>query len=199
MTFIRISRRTYQRLRKQNQIMGLVILAQIAILVLVLIFYRASPENANMETVDVLEAVPVKAMTLSTVSKPVFEPVTYSKDWDSEDGYLLAKIAMAEAEGEPLKGKELVILVVLNRVRSRDFPNSIEEVLYQPQQFSCMTDGRWDETEPNEDCWEAVSNVQEMTHDISDGALYFESCKSDCWQSRNLEYLFQVGNHKFYK
>lgn len=42
-----------------------------------------------------------------------------SMDWDAEDAYMLAKIAMAEAESEDTEGKALVMLVVLNRVWSR--------------------------------------------------------------------------------
>ena len=47
-----------------------------------------------------------------------------SMDWDAEDAYMLAKIAMAEAESEDTEGKALVILVVLNRVWSEEFPDS---------------------------------------------------------------------------
>lgn len=44
------------------------------------------------------------------------EPLIASMDWDKDDSYLLCKIAMAEAESEGVKGKALVMLVVLNRV-----------------------------------------------------------------------------------
>lgn len=52
-----------------------------------------------------------------------------SMDWDAEESYMLAKIAMAEAEGEDTKGKALVILTVLNRVWSDQFPDTIAEVI----------------------------------------------------------------------
>ena len=54
-----------------------------------------------------------------------------SMDWDTEDAYLLEKIAMAEAEGEGVEGKALVMLVVLNRVWSDRFPDTIEEVIFR--------------------------------------------------------------------
>jgi len=130
---------------------------------------------------------------------------TYDKDWNENDMYLLAKIAMAEAEGESMQTKTLVILTVLNRVQSDEFPDTIEEVILQKgngaHQFSpTIPGGRWYTTEPNEDCWEAVCKVQEAIYDYSGGALYFESCASaDNWHSRNLEFLYQSDNMRFYK
>lgn len=128
----------------------------------------------------------------------------YSRDWNSNDCYLLARIAMAEAESESIQAKTLVILTVLNRVQSEDFPNSIEEVIFQCRkgtyQFSCIGNGRWDRVEPDEECWEAVRVVQEAEYDYSGGCLYFESStKEDNWHSRNLEYLYQCDSLRFYR
>lgn len=112
---------------------------------------------------------------------------------------MLMKLAMAEAEGESIEGKALVMLVVLNRVWSDDFPGTIEAVIFQPKQFSPVEEGgRYYTTEPNEECWEALELVMNGW-DESGGALYFESCEGGSWHSENLEYLFQEGNHKFYR
>lgn len=134
------------------------------------------------------------------------EPIIYnddslikSRDWDAEDSYLLAKIAMAEAEGEDVEGKAFVILIVLNRVWTDEFPDTIHDVIYQKSQFSPIADGRFDRVEPNEECYEALEMVM-LGWDKSNGALYFESEKSaDNWHSRHLEYLFTHGGHRFYK
>ena len=114
-----------------------------------------------------------------TTQSAMYPEFTYSKDWDADDAYLLAKIAMAEAEGESMQTKTLVILTVLNRVQSDEFPDTIKEVIFQKgngaHQFSpTIPGGRWYTTEPNEDCWEAVCKVQEAIYDYSGGALYFE-------------------------
>lgn len=123
-----------------------------------------------------------------------------SYDWSSDDSYLLAKIAMAEAEGEDTQGKALVIMVVLNRVQSDEFPDTIYDVIYQKNQFSPISDGRFDRVEPNEDCYKALEMIQLDKWDESQGALYFESEKcADNWHSRHLEYLFTHGGHRFYK
>jgi N-acetylmuramoyl-L-alanine amidase len=124
---------------------------------------------------------------------------TGSWDWDAEDSEILLKIAMAEAEGESVEGKALVMLVVLNRVSSEDFPGTIEDVAFQPKQFSPVREGgRYYTTEPDRGCYEALELVMQGW-DESGGALYFESCDKDSWHSRNLEFLYQVGKHKFYR
>ena len=123
-----------------------------------------------------------------------------SYDWSSDDAYLLAKIAMAEAEGEDTEGKALVVMVVLNRVYSDEFPDTIYDVIYQKKQFSPVSNSRFDKIEPNEDCYKALDMIQLDKWNESEGALYFESegC-TDNWHSRHLEYLFTHGGHRFYK
>lgn len=74
-----------------------------------------------------------------------------SLDWDADDSYRLAKIAMAEAEGEDTEGKALVILVVLNRVWSDEFPDTIEGVITEDTQFAAYENGRYDRVEPDAD------------------------------------------------
>ncbi len=121
---------------------------------------------------------------------------------------MLAKIAMAEAEGESIEGKAMVIKVVLNRVNTKGFPDSIEGVVFQYSekkdmyQFSPVRPGgRWWRVEPNEECYEALELITEEGWDESEGALYFEaeSNGENTWHSRNLEYIKTVGNHNFYK
>lgn len=123
---------------------------------------------------------------------------TESREPAQADRYLLAKIAMAEAEGEDVEGKMLVIRVVLNRVASDEFPDTIEEVIYQDGQFTPITNGRFDSVEPDSECWKAVCLVTLDGWDESDGALYFESASASTWHRDNLQYLFQHGNHIFY-
>ena len=135
-----------------------------------------------------------------TVAETTSQTLIGSLDWDAEESYMLAKIAMAEAEGEDTEGKALVILVVLNRVWSEGFPDSIEEVITEPGQFSPVREGgRYYTTEPDEDCWAALSMVMHGW-DESQGATYFTSSEEqNTWHSRNLTKLFEHGNHTFYK
>lgn len=133
---------------------------------------------------------------------PEFE---YSKDWSTNDNYLLARIVMAEAEGCNVQTKTLVAMVVLNRVQSDQFPDTIHDVIFQQcangiYQFSPIGNGRWDRVEPNEDCFEAIEIVKQSVYDYSGGALYFENCTDeDNWHSCNLEYLYESEGIRFYK
>lgn len=136
----------------------------------------------------------------SEVEVDYYPEFTYSKDWSAEESYLLAKIAMAEAEGCNTQTKTLIIMCVLNRVWSDEFPDTIEEVIFQENQFSPINNGRWNRVEPNEDCYEAVKIVMEAKYDYSGGATYFENCADeDNWHSRNLEFLYESEGIRFYK
>lgn len=124
----------------------------------------------------------------------------YELDLSAEESYLLAKIAMAEAEGCSTQTKALIVMCVLNRVESNEFPDTINEVIFQENQFSPIDNGRWDRVEPNEDCYEAVKVVMEAKYDYSGGATYFENCADeDNWHSRNLEFLYESEGIRFYK
>src|SRR5690554_1362907 len=63
-------------------------------------------------------------------------------DASRDDILLLARIIHGEARGEDFKGMVAVGAVILNRVESGDFPNSIREVILQQGQFSCLIDGQ---------------------------------------------------------
>lgn len=136
----------------------------------------------------------------SEIEVDYYPEFTYSKDWSAKESYLLARIAMAEAEGCNIQTKTLIIMCVLNRVWSDEFPDTIEEVIFQENQFSPIDNGRWDRVEPNEDCYEAVKVVMEAKYDYSGGATYFENCADeDNWHSRNLEFLYESEGIRFYK
>ena len=64
----------------------------------------------------------------SIKAEPVSESLIKSRDWD--EGDVLMQIAMAEAEGESVEGKALVMLVVLNRVWTDGFPDDISDVVF---------------------------------------------------------------------
>ena len=110
----------------------------------------------------------------SEPEEPEVEEETYpirSFDWDSEESYLLTKIAMAEAGNQDTEGKALVILTVINRVWDSRFPDSIEKVIYQKGQFSPVASGMFERVEPDQDCWDALDLVM-SGWDESQGCLY---------------------------
>lgn len=120
-----------------------------------------------------------------------------AKRFTEKEKYMLAKIAMAEAEGCRIKAKELVIRTVLSRIESDMFPNTVEEVIFQKNQFTPISDGRWNKVEPNEECWQALENV--LSSSESKDILFFESCKGDSWHNKNLKLVCEEDGMRFYK
>ncbi|MBQ9305826.1 cell wall hydrolase [Butyrivibrio sp.] len=132
-----------------------------------------------------------------TIDKQKQERITVYRD--DTDEYLLARLAMAEAEGEDIEGKALVIKVVMNRFASEMFPNSIREIIFQEKQFASISDGRWYKVQPNEECWKALELIKKGW-DKSQGALFFErSDLSDSWQSQHLQLVKTHQHHNFYR
>ena len=89
----------------------------------------------------------------------------------SSDLYLLAKTVYAEARGEPYEGQVAVAAVILNRVESPDFPNTIAEVVYQPWAFTAVHDGQIN-LEPNETAYSAARDAMNGW-DPTYGCLYY--------------------------
>lgn len=117
----------------------------------------------------------------------------------------LMKIVEAEAGGEDYIGKVLVANVVINRVKSEDFPDDVDKVIYQHDeeiyQFSPVLDGRISKVEISEETRKAVYDAL-CGHDYSNGALYFvaKNAKEEKkkWFVTNLQYLYTHGGHEFY-
>ncbi|MDE7254109.1 MAG: cell wall hydrolase [Acetatifactor sp.] len=125
----------------------------------------------------------------------------------SEDLDILSRIVEAEAGNQDVEGRLLVANVVLNRVDSEKFPNSVKDVVFQEEkgvcQFSPVSNGRIWEVQVSEETDEAVERALEG-EDISDGALYFVARKyaddgKVNWFDSNLTYLFEYGGHEFFK
>ena len=196
-------RRRARRIRK-------IIMVAVATVALFLSVAVISWAFESRKPTEETQAAPMPTITPQPTTEPQYEPDLSkpSLDWGAEDSYLLAKIAMAEAEGEGVEGKAMVIMVVLNRVWAEGFPDSIEDVIFDYSeekdiyQFSPVAPGgRWWTTEPDEECYEALRIIMVEKWDESEGALYFEATYNgeDTWHSENLEYIKTVGNHNFYK
>ncbi|MBQ2705652.1 MAG: cell wall hydrolase [Agathobacter sp.] len=108
--------------------------------------------------------------------------------------YLLAAIIQCEAEGEPYLGQLAVGSVVMNRVHSAKFPNTITEVVYQRKQFSPVASGRLAyrlQAGVNNSCMQAA--VETLNGNIVTNALFF--CRSELKPNINGTI---IGHHIFY-
>lgn len=91
--------------------------------------------------------------------------------YTSSDVALLARLIHAEARGESYTGQVAVGAVVLNRVRSSSFPNTISAVIYQPYAFTCVNDGQIN-LNPNSTAMSAAKDAMNGW-DPSYGSLYY--------------------------
>lgn len=114
----------------------------------------------------------------------------------SADQKLLAKLVYAEARGESYKGQVAVAAVVLNRVSSSSFPNTISGVIYQTSAFSCVSNGSINNT-PNDTAVRAALDAMNGW-DPTNGCLYYYNPgkTSDSW-IRTRTVVTVIGNHYF--
>ena len=127
--------------------------------------------------------------------------VSGDKFYNSDEVFWLARIIHAESEGEPLLGKIAVGNVVLNRVKSAYYPNTIYGVIFDRKygvQFSPILDG----TIYNTPGYNSVlaAKICLEGYDVVGGAFFFLNTKlaTSSWIPKNRDYAFTIGNHDFY-
>lgn len=105
---------------------------------------------------------------------------------------MLAQLVMAEAGNQSLLGKRYVVDVVLNRVDSKKFPNTIKGVIYQKNQFSPIKDGGFARVagKVTKDCYKAVD--KELIERKNSKILFFSRGKSPY-----ATHFFKCGDHWF--
>ena len=121
---------------------------------------------------------------------------TSSGGVSSSDLYLLARCVYGESRGEPYLGQVAVAAVVLNRVKSSKFPNTIAGVIYQSGAFTAVSDGQINLT-PNST---AISAAQDALSgwDPTNGCLYYynPATATSAWiWSRTV--MLVIGKHNF--
>jgi len=116
--------------------------------------------------------------------------------YTERDLQLMANAVYGEARGEPYEGQVAVAAVILNRLESPDFPNTISGIIFQPLAFTAVADGQiW--LEPNERAKEAVIDAMNGW-DPSENALYYFNPKTATskwiWSRPQIK---QIGEHIF--
>ncbi|MFC4322917.1 cell wall hydrolase [Litchfieldia salsa] len=140
---------------------------------------QANPQVKNLDLIYVGQQINtdksidhsepiVNTASSNTVSVPNEENASFS----ANELDLLARIVRAEAQSEPFEGKVAVAAVVLNRVESDLFPNSIKEVIYQPRQFQPVSNGQINKP-ADEESIRAVHAALTDMRSIAQGSLFF--------------------------
>ena len=180
---------------------GAILAAAIAILLFDLDVLEATEDRIHREHIEkpvFYTEKKVSDLVGEKVQPPPTTTATEAPRITEEDIELLAVVAMAEAEGESLEGKRLVIDTVLNRVDSPKWPDTIREVLYQPNQFVAMTNGRADlftveGADIPDEVWQIVG--EELKSRTNTEVVYFTAGGYGRYGTP----LFKVGNHYFCK
>lgn len=138
---------------------------------------------------------------LAVVSFVIITQDSYGQNTGrTSDAQLLARAINGEARGEPYEGQVAVGAVILNRVKSPDFPNTIAGVIYQPGAFTAVADGQINvPIDPNSTVYKAAQdalNGWDPTH----GCLYYwnpATATSKWIWSRKV--VVKIGKHNFGK
>ena len=137
------------------------------------------------------------AAALGVTLKGSASSATTTGSQTSANQYLLARLVYAEARGESYKGKVAVAAVVLNRVRSSSFPNTLSGVIYQSGAFESVMNGSIYNT-PTDDCLRAAKDAMNGW-DPTGGCLYYynpRNVSSSSWILTRTVHTV-IGNHSF--
>ena len=172
-----------------------IIILGYVVCVLVIVLYI----SFNYDSLEVYSEV--FAATTDQSSTSTKKNTDQSSTSNTEDMVqLLARLVNGEARGEPYKGQVAVAAVVLNRVKSSDFPDTISGVIYQKGQFSCVTDGQINKTIDEKSTVYKAAREAINGSDPTNGCLYFynpKTSKSKWIFSRPV--VITIGKHRFAK
>lgn len=118
-----------------------------------------------------------------------------------EERELVARLVTAEAGAEPYLGQLAVAAVVANRVESQDFPDSVEEVIYQKKQFTPAMTGKIHEVVPTKEAYRAVDEAFVLGLDPTGGVaigFYNPQLTDDEWVRSRPE-VITLWNHVFFR
>jgi N-acetylmuramoyl-L-alanine amidase len=114
--------------------------------------------------------------------------------------HLLARVINGEARGEPYIGKVAVAAVIINRLKSPLFPDTLKEVITQPHAFTCIQDKQIFLT-PDKECYKAALEAVQG-NDPTGGCLFYynpTTATSRWMKQRKPLTKIVIGNHVFMK
>ena len=116
--------------------------------------------------------------------------------YNESEIYTLARLVHGEARGEPYVGKVAVAAVVLNRVRSAAFPNTISGVIYQAGAFDCVADGQIN-LAPDSDSLRAARDAMNGWDPTGGCIYYYNPATSTSAWIWSREVRLSIGAHNF--
>lgn len=169
----------------------------------VMVGQRVKRVEGHAQTLNISSSVET---SVNSLDQAVAEQAQSAKMMSDTDYNTLQRIVEAEAGTEDIKGRVLVANVIMNRVKSEGFPDTVTDVVWDQSngvaQFSPTLDGRIYDVTVSEETKEAVKQALEGV-DYSEGALFFIEKKAASkenvqWFEKELKFLFKHGVHEFY-
>ena len=132
---------------------------------------------------------------------PVTREKLYNTGYGKDDVYWLARIVHAEAEGESYQGKVAVANTILNRVKSKEYPNTIYGVIFDRKhgtQYQPVANGRIYNT-PGAESLKAAQDAESGYNNVGKSMFFYNPKKSSSsWIKNNRKYYTTIGNHNFH-
>lgn len=128
------------------------------------------------------------------------ETTIEQKQYTTKEIELLQRLVQAETSGEDYLGKVAVATVVLNRIESDEFPDSIHDVIMQKGQFQPVGSGVIWKSEPTDETVQAVADAL-VQKDNMQNIVWFMNPETATtnWIAETQEQVEQIGNHVFYR
>jgi N-acetylmuramoyl-L-alanine amidase len=149
-----------------------------------------------------VEPVPVapKAVETSTRSNTNTNKNEHhaSSRFSASELDLLARLVKAEAGAEPYRGKVAVAIVVLNRIASEEFPNTIHDVIYQRGQFSPVSNGMINRP-TNDECRRAVAEAISSGDTLGGALFFYDPAHATSHWLDSMPTVTSIGGHVFKK
>ena len=118
------------------------------------------------------------------------------KTLTSQEKNLMARLVEAEAKGEPYKGKVAVANVILNRVESSKFPDTVTEVINAKGQFSPVSNGSIKKP-AGAASKKAVNEAIALQENAIDATFFYNPKKTNDKWIKSLKVVAKIGNHNF--
>ena len=138
------------------------------------------------------------AGTKTLAAMGIYNSSSSGSSTNNTDLNLLAHLIYAEARGEPYKGQVAVGAVVLNRVKSSSFPNTVAGVIYQKNAFSVVNDGQIN-LSPNTTAINAARDALNGWDPTSGCIYYFNPDTATSGWIWSRPYVMTIGKHRFCK
>lgn len=177
--------------------------------------FRKSVKKHIISSVMCLAVLISSALSLHTdILSASAETLSYtssSMDSFTVDGYteeeidMLCAVVEREVGGLSAISKQLVTCVIINRMKSASFPNTIYDVLHQPNQFNTIRNYYTNERPVQVSTRITVLYTLQSGMDCSDGALYFyapaviDSIDKSNWFESKLEFVTEVDGQRYFK